>query len=292
MEHADFPTPATAGRALVFPVGLLLAGALLTTQPTTAAPVSASASIDWSTFSVTPIDTGSGLPSLTWNSQTDSSTANSGCYWYGCNSNTDSASDWVTGTSVVANTSTSKFNASAAGRTSASLVQSSTAFDAANPTNTYWNNSDNATRSGSFTVHGDGVLLFKANYNIAATAAGGISDSSSSNMSASFALSTYNGDSSGTSNQNINRYLSSGQSPLAETGTLTVALLFHDGWTGSFSANTSSSLSYNGYGGGGNPVPLPSAFWAFASALSGMVSFLRRKRGMPGDTTVSSCLAV
>ncbi|NJD08383.1 MAG: hypothetical protein FIA97_18085 [Methylococcaceae bacterium] len=270
---------------------MLLAGALLTIQPATAAPVSTSATIDWSTFSVTPLDIGSGLPSLTWNSQSDSSSANSGCNWWGCNSNTDSANDWSTGTSVLFNTSTSKFNASATGRTSTSLVQSSTAFDAASPTNTYWNNSDNASRSGNFTVHGDGVLLFKANYNIAATAAGGISDSSSSNMSASFALNAYGGESSGSSSQNISRYLSSGQSPLAESGTLTVALLFHDGWTGSFSANTSSSLNYYGYGGG-NPVPLPSAFWAFASALSGMISFLRRKRGMPGDAAVSSCLAV
>jgi hypothetical protein len=291
MKHVDFPVPAPAGRTYVFPASLLLAGALLIAQPATAALISTSASIDWSTFSVTPIDTGSGLPSLSWKSQSDTSSLSSGCSWYGCNAISDSASNWAMGTSVVSSTSTSKLNTSASAQTSVGLVKSSIEFNPVSPTSSSWSASDNGNRSGNFTVHGDGVLLFKANYNIAATAASGASESSNANMNAGFSLNAYGTDSSASSNQSANRSLYSGQSPLTENGMLSVALLFHDGWTGNFSATTSNSLNYYGYGGGGT-VPLPSACWVFVGALGGMAAFVRRPgRGTAGAVRSSFLIA-
>jgi len=253
-----------------FKVGLFcyLALLLCSVQPAEAALISASAAIDWSTFKITPIDIGNGLPTLTWTSQNDSSYANSSASYYCCGSGiSESASNWSTGTLASENSSTSAFSNSASASTSLSEIKADASINGS--FNQYLYANSNSQRSGNFTVQGNGLLLFQANYSLADDVGTASSPYTSSNVS--FNLSSYNDGGNGSANQNFYRNIYSGSPSVAETGILGVALVFNDGWSGSFSASTNVSVS--GYGG--NPVPLPAAFWLFGSVLTG-VAALRR----------------
>jgi hypothetical protein len=254
-----------------FKVGLLCYMALLLCSAPTAsaALISASANIDWSTFKITPIDIGNGLPTLIWSSQNDSSQAclNTGYY---CGSNiSDNAPNWSSGTLATQTGSTSTFNGSASALTSASQINADNSINGS--FNQYSSATSNSQRAGNFTVHGNGLFLFQANYNIAGDA--GTTSGASANTSVSFNLSSYNDGDIGTANQNFNRNLYSGSSPVTESGILGIALAFKDGWNGSFTAGANASIS--AYGGNLNPVPLPAAFWLFGSALTGIAALRR-----------------
>jgi hypothetical protein len=253
-----------------FKVGLLCYMALLLCSAPTAraALISASANIDWSTFKITPIDIGNGLPTLTWSTQNDSSSAGlNNCYYCGSNIS-DNAPNWSSGTLATQTGSTSTFNGSASALTSVSQI------NADNSINGLFNQSFDASssqRSGNFTVHGNGLLLFQANYRLAEDV--GTTSSASANSNVSFNLNSYNDGGSGSANQNFYRNLYSGSSPVTESGILGVALVFKDGWNGSFTAGASASIS--GYGGDPNPVPLPASVWLFGSALTGIAALRR-----------------
>jgi hypothetical protein len=239
----------------------LLVLPLCVVQSAGAATISASAAIDWSTFKITAIDIGNGLPTLTWSNQNDNSQVNYGYYYNAY----DSAANWSAGTMATEGVSTSSYSKSASSATSTGEIKSNALIDGSFPYSL--SASSNSQRSGNFTVQGSGLLLFEANYSL--TEDVGTSSNSWASSNISFNLSYYNGGNSGSVNQNINRYISNGSSPLAETDVLSVALVFKDGWTGNFSANTSASVSGYDYGsGGGGSVPLPGAFWLFGSALA------------------------
>ncbi|WP_020483915.1 hypothetical protein [Methylomonas sp. MK1] len=239
----------------------LLVLPLCAVQSAEAATISASAVIDWSTFKITAIDIGNGLPTLTWSNQNDNSQVNYGYYYAN-----DSAANWSSGTTATETVSTSSYSKSASSSTSISEIKSNAFIDGVFPYQGL-SASSNSQRSGSFTVQGSGLLLFEANYSL--TEDVGTSSNSWANSDISFNLSYYNDGHSGSVNHNINRYISNGSAPVAETDVLSVALVFKDGWSGNFSANTSVSVSGYDYGsGGGGSVPLPGAFWLFGSALA------------------------
>jgi len=251
-----------------FKIGLscYLALILCSVQPAEAAVISASAVIDWSTFKITPIDIGQGLPTLTWNNQNDSGYAGN-C----CSGISENASNWSTGTLATASAATSSSSSSASASTSANQIKADTSINGTFPYQSLYFNS-HSQRSGNFTVQGSGLFLFQANYSLAEDA--GTGSNASANSSVSFYLNSTNGGGGGGGGvvgQTFNRYLNSGSLPIAESGILAVALAFNDGWTGNFSAGTSTSVSSYDYGGGGS-VPLPAAFWLFGSALLGVAS--------------------
>jgi hypothetical protein len=248
---------------------------LLCSAPTArAALISASANIDWSTFKITAIDIGNGIPTLTWSSQNDSSQACLNNSYY-CGSNiSDNVPNWSSGTLATQTGSTSTFNGSASALTSASQINAGNSINGSFNQYSYANS--NSQRSGSFTVHGNGLFLFQANYNLAGDA--GTTSGSSANTSVSFSLSSYNDGGNGSANQNFYRNLYSGSSPVTEPGILGIALVFKDGWNGSFTAGASASIS--AYGGNPSPVPLPAAAWLFSSALTGIAALRRGQTGL------------
>lgn len=262
MKHLSKPIRRLCIKTYLFS---LLALPLCVVQPAGAATISASAAIDWSTFKITAIDIGNGLPTLTWSNQNDNSQVNYGYYYAN-----DSAANWSAGTTATEGVSTSSYSKSASSSTSISEIKSNASIDGAFPYQGL-SASSNSQRSGNFTVQGSGLLLFEANYSL--TGDVGTSSNASASSNINFNLSYYNGEHSGSVNQNINRYISSGSAPVAETDVLSVALVFKDGWSGNFSASTSAYVSGYDYGsGGGGSVPLPGAFWLFGSALAGAVS--------------------
>ncbi|MBD9359651.1 hypothetical protein [Methylomonas fluvii] len=263
MKHLAKPIRRPYFKTYLFSILVL---PLCLAQSAEAATVSASAVIDWSTFKITAIDIGNGLPTLTWSNQYDNSQVNYG-YYYNAN---DSAANWSSGTSTTEGLSTSTYSRSASSATSINEINANASLNGAFPYQSL-SASSSSQRSGSFTVQGSGLLIFEANYSLMGDL--GASSNASANSNASFNLSYYNGGNSGSVNQNVSRYLSTGSAPVTENDILSVALVFKDGWSGSFSANTSASVYGYDYGtGGGGSVPLPGAFWLFGSVLAGAAS--------------------
>ncbi|NOV31714.1 hypothetical protein [Methylomonas sp. ZR1] len=259
MKHLAKPIRRPYFKTNLFSILVL---SLCLAQSAEAATVSASAVIDWSTFKITAIDIGNGLPTVTWSNQYDTSQVNNGYY----NNAYDSAANWSSGTSTTESLSTSTYSRSASSATSINQINANAALNGSFPYQSL-SASSSSQRSGSFTVQGSGLLIFEANYSLMGDLG------ASSNASASFNLSYYNGGNSGSVNQNVNQYLSTGSAAVTENDILSVALVFKDGWSGSFSANTSASVYGYDYGtGGGGSVPLPGAFWLFGSVLAGAAS--------------------
>ncbi|MDD5577781.1 MAG: VPLPA-CTERM sorting domain-containing protein [Methylobacter sp.] len=239
---------------------LLLCGA----QPAGAALISASASIDWSTFKITAIDVGNGLPTLKWNSQNDNSQASIGYY----SSTYENASNWSAGTSATESGSTSTFNKSASASTSVNQIKADASVSGS-LVNQYSSPYSTTYRSGNFTVEGDGLLLFQANYSLAGDIGTAASGTASSNVNFNLNAFSNGGNGNGSASQTFNHYIYNGS--FAENGILATALVFKDGWSGSFSASANASVTSYGV----SSVPLPAAFWLFGSALAG-VGALRR----------------
>lgn len=263
MKHLSKPIRQPYFKTYLFSILVL---PLCLAQPAGAATVSASAVIDWSTFKITAIDIGNGLPTLTWSNQYDNSQVNNGYYYNAY----DSAANWSTGTSTTEGLSTSTYSRSASSATSINEINANASLNGAFPYQSL-SASSNSQRSGNFTVQGSGLLLFEANYSLMGNV--GTSSNASASSSASFNLSYYNGGNSGSVSQNINRYLYTGSAPVTESDILSVALVFKDGWSGNFYANTGASVYGYDYGtGGGGSVPLPGAFWLFGSVVAGAAS--------------------
>jgi hypothetical protein len=243
---------------------LLLCGA----QPAGAAVISASASIDWSTFKITPIDIGNGLPTLTWNSQTDSSCV--GTTFCGLGSDyASNASNWSTGTSATESRATSIASAST------SISQLNAAGSINDSPNRSLSTYSSSQRLGEFTVQGNGLLLFQANYSLAVDA--GTAPGASGYSLVSFQLFSSNSNDGvrGNTGQAFYQNIHSGSPPVAEKGILGEPVIFQDGWTFEFIANTSVSVNVVSP----NPVPLPTAFWLFGSALAGVAALQRSTIG-------------
>ncbi|NOT83412.1 MAG: VPLPA-CTERM sorting domain-containing protein [Methylococcaceae bacterium] len=242
-------------------------------QPAGAALITAGAVIDWSTFKITPIDIGNGLPTLTWITQNDSSNANSNasCYYYGCGVGvSEYASSWSAGTLATESSANSIANRSASAATSGSQIKADASINGSFVDQYYVNPSSNSQRSGGFTVQGNGLLLFQANYSLADNL--GVAASGTASSGVNFSLSS-NGDGGyGSANQGFNRAISNGSAPIAETGILTVGLIFGNGWGGYFTGSTNASVSSYG---SVNSIPLPAAFWLFGSALAGFAGLRR-----------------
>lgn len=247
---------------------LLLATALAAVQPAGASTMTGQVTFDWTTFTVTPIDIGLGLPQLTWTNQSD----DTGASYYGYYWNpgiTDHASDWTTGASATQTQNSSKFSLSTSGSTTATELLASSSLTLPGSDYAYWNFSSYSQRSGQFTIDGTGILLFQVEYTASAQ-----SDSTRYGwLTPNAQLTVYSdgNDGSGSSNSRFSQGLYNNASDpvsLNDSGILQVAMLFRDGWTGSLQAESSLSGYVSGSeGGGGNPVPIPPAVWLFGSAL-------------------------
>jgi hypothetical protein len=246
-------------------LALLLCGA----QPAGAAVISASAAIDWISFKIIPIDTGNDLPTLTWSNQNDSSQASVGSC---CGSTFETTPNWSVGTSATESGATSIYSKSAFASTSMNEIKADALINGSAP-NQFLGTSSNSQRSGNFTVQGNGLLLFQANYSLAVDV--GTAPSASAKSNVSFNLSSFNEGGSGFASQNFNRNIFSGSPPVSETGVLATALFFQDGWSGNFSAIANASVSNTGV----SAIPLPAAFWLFSSALAGVAALRRSNIG-------------
>lgn len=246
---------------------LLLGGA----PPAGAALISTSAAIDWSTFKITPIDIGNGLPTLTWNNQSDYSQASVGSC---CGNTYDSASNWSSGTLATESGSTSTYIKSASASTSINEIKADASINGSFLNQSLYTNS-NSQRSGGFTVQGNGLLLFQANYSL--TGDVGTAPNAYATTTVSFNLSSYNEGGNGSASQTFSHNIYNGSPAFSEAGVLAVALAFRDGWSGNFSGAASTYV--NSYGGGGGSVPLPAAFWLFGSALAGVAALRRPNIG-------------
>ena len=249
-----------------FKVGLFACLALLlcAAQPVRAELISASATIDWSTFKITPIDTGNGLPSLIWNNQDDYSRES----LFFRDSVDETASNWSTGTSVAEIASESTVITSASASTSVNEIKADASISGSIPNPLYLAESS-SQRYGNFTVQGNGRLLFQANYNLAAEANSSLGISASSHSLATFSLSS---SSNAGDVQAFSKEIFGGSSALTETGVFSAALDFQDGSTGNFGTFVKTEISsFKAF-----YIPLPPAFWLFGSSLAGIIA-LRRK---------------
>lgn len=214
--------------------------AMLFSTGTAYSASTATALIDWSTFTITAINLGSGLPTYTLSDES------SAVYSL---AETDSAYDWTS--SIVAN--------SADGLASADE-------DSINATSTNgsfaW-----AEREGIFTISGSGLLLFQADYALS-VATDTINDYASAHIE--FFAETE-------SDTGFEYYFSISDlytennlvSSLEKNKTLSLAFVVNDGDIVRFGASANAYTS--------SPVPVPAAVWFFSSALIGLIGFNNRK---------------
>jgi hypothetical protein len=229
-------------------------------------PASASASLDWSTFTVTPFNLGYGIPILTWTVQTESVSANTD----GGISSTDSASDWTTDITAESWGSHALATAGAGGPTTLAEA-GGPGMDGAYA---------GAEHPGEFAVSGlttgFGLLVFAIDYALdisldttgpeydawGSTYAGinaSLFGSPGTYASASDALSTWPSIGDNTTFFGHRK------------GVLQFGLLVTPGATGSFQAYTSSDVTTLA------AVPVPPAVWLMGGALIGLVGIARRR---------------
>lgn len=235
---------------------LLLVLLACVAQTVTAAQISANLSIDWSTFKITPIDTGQGLPTITWTSKLDFTnlTRSAETYYMGGNQGdglaSDTATNWTTGTSVTK--SQPGFSVSAT--TSPDKLQVNAIIDEVPPAYIFPDGElgdgnvlvhMNAHRMGFFNVNSNGRVRVEADFhtevNIGAKPGLNIVVISPDGF---FQL--YPGD-----------------SPVSHSGT--IAKEFDVYSAGDNYLDLGVGVLIQGI----NPVPVPSAFWLFGSILVG-----------------------
>ncbi len=248
---------------------LIISTALLLciVQPAGAALVSASASIDWSTFKITPIDIGQGLPTLTWISQADLSGAAQGGEF-----TDDFATSWSTGTTALFSSSTPTLTGSSSAATSASQLLVNSSLNGFSRIGTFFNGF--ARRNGEFSVQGNGMLLFQANYLLeGALMKDARERNTSPYVSSHVTFTLYSPESNDRSWVLRDRNLAS-SGTFSQSGVISVAMGFKDGWKGSFEANANTYV-YNSP----VPLPLPAGAWLFGSALAGIAGLRRSPLG-------------
>ncbi|QSA96454.1 hypothetical protein [Methylococcus sp. EFPC2] len=276
-----YPNPIDTASVTQFrKVLCVLAGLMLSSvfQTASASLITAHATLDWSSLTVTPIDTGSGLPTLTWYTRSDNSNLSSNFY----SGLSDSAASWTSGTLTSQTNITSRYTLGMRSSTSTATLSTESSLTTATGgyLSQYWN--EGSERSGSFRVQGDGVLLFQINYAVDAdtdsTRAGSVTTNAWLAVSTSSVNSSNFGSETAQSNKTLyNR--SSGSNSLTDSGVLTVALFFHDGWFGNITGKTYINGYVNGSegsGGGGGSVPVPSLFWLFCASLGGLLRLAKR----------------
>ncbi len=241
---------------------------LCSVQPAGAA-VTATATIDWSTFTITPIDIGNGLPTLIWNNQFDRSQANANCLYCDDSSTFESAENWSTGTSAMGAGYSPDRSSSAS--TSVNQLKANASIDSIFANYNY-NPTSASNRYGDFTVQGSGLLLFKANYSL--TADIGTDLNKEGSASVAFTLRSVHPFEEGSAFQNFNTIATprGGLPSKAEAGILAVALAFNDGWVGSLSGT--ASVNFFDVNVVSN-VPIPATFWLFGTALAGITALRR-----------------
>lgn len=227
-----------------------------------AAPLAtAEAVLDWGQFQVTSLLGAS----ITWaNAQYSSGYAH-----------TYSPEDWQY---------TSGYSTATAGNSATQgqvTVSASTMSSYAKDSNTASDSYANAYSSynDSFTVNGDGIILFSVPYTLKATLnAGDVWESNSANSSVSFSAYEYSDAGSGSLYAQKSIYLWDGNaaqySPLTKSGILTLSMSVLNGETYSLHAGTQSWANVTSETA---PVPVPAAAWLLGSGLLGLVGIARRK---------------
>lgn len=236
-----------------------------------AAVASASASIDWSTFTVTGYAMGpTPGPTISWNNQS----TNISAYSYKNNFQFDnyqynSSPDWTS--NIAASISTGAVSSSSALADATQLVASASDTDVGINSSS----GSNSSRSGDFTVSGNGILVFSVNYSLAVgLVPGDLTNNNYANAAVYFSIENYSQNGSGNFTANQSIYLSdwsASQSPLNKSDTLYLALVVKDGDTYNFNGQVNANANV------ASVVPVPSAVWMFLSAIGGFIGVTRRR---------------
>jgi hypothetical protein len=226
--------------------------------------------VDWSTFRIIPVDTGNGVVSLSWTSYYDISRTSVGC----CNFPELVADNWTTGTrSSSSDVTLQRTDLSSASTSSTRLQAEVFTTGSFEGTHGCCFSSDSAFfRSGNWTAHGNGMLLFQVNYTVDLQH-DTVAYEHQNFTTLSMSLDSNSGHSR-TSTENSETWIISHSTPLAplsKSGILEVSMYFHDGWSGNFLVMGTVSQ----YVFGNSVVPLPSAVWLLAS---GLIAFTRLRR--------------
>ena len=228
---------AVGGLALLFNTGAALSAS------------SASAWIDWNTFTITALDLGSGLPSYSLSDEYTNVSANEPSNWQ-----YDYAYDWTSSISA----SLAGANAKADG--SQLLASAQTSYG--------WSNAY-AYRSATLQVNGSGLLLFRAVYVLNAAIDGHPGDYADASVSFGADIDSQNGWESTSTYSSL--YLDGwwgSADQASKSKTLALALLVNDGDRINFHAQSSANV---------NAVPVPAAVWLLGTALVGLISVGRRR---------------
>jgi hypothetical protein len=246
-----FKTPFVLASALFWCSAHSAGAALIST--------SVSASIDWNSFKVIPIDTGLGMPTLTWTDTTSGSCAGHNCY-----------------TSLSQNDTSSTNTATIGSFTQ--FISSSTTVNKLMTSISYNNGfeyisdiSGSANRRVAFKVHGDGSLLFQVNYTLTISAE--VDENPATSLSSEIEVSAISGsnyealiDTDFDRTKYDTLELTTHNASLEESGVLSVAVDVKEG--GSVAIFASAEVVR----GVGPVVPLPAAVWLFGSALAGIAA--------------------
>ena len=232
-------------------IGRLAAATLLLlgSASVSAAMATATAEIDWSTFRIIA-DPG---VSLTFSHQSDNSRAT--LFKIGGGgfvSTEDTEPDWATGTFATRTNLTS----TATARTSPDRLFAEASYNSG-----FFEPSASNSRSGGFTVSGNGFVRVQVDYSLTRS-------TTSSVVNAGLFF-------SGASPGNVFEFraLDEGSTDLSQSGTLGAGVFLRDGETGSLEASTRASV-FRSVG----PVPLPAGAWLFGSSLLGLIGWRRRRQ--------------
>ncbi|MDO8844991.1 hypothetical protein [Methylicorpusculum sp.] len=224
---------AIGGLALLFNTGTALSAS------------SASASIDWSTFTIATLGLDGYSFSDEWTNVYADAWPNSDWNW---------ADDWI-----------SPISASVQG--ASAVADASQLFASADSSDGF--SYASTTRGATFEVVGAGWLLFSADYVISAAKDGHPDDYADASVSFWAYIDSQNGgeSSSSYSSVSVGDWLGSANES-SKSKKLGLALLVNEGDIIHFNAYASAYASN---------VPVPAAVWFFGSALVGLISYGRRK---------------
>lgn len=260
-------------RALILGATLFAAGSVQ------ASTVTASAVVDWSQFSITGIDIGLGTPSIDWSFR-DTTLSTQVFVQSGPDtgflSQFGSISNWASPLDLASALLGSEARATGDAATLGVHASNGTGFGFT---------SASATRGGSYTVIGTGLVMFTVPYELTGLASisvdAGFGDFGSVSgqiwLNATSATSSQNSNAGETVFNSVFAGFPGDVQTFALSGVLTAVLSVNDGAFGNFSLSSSAS-SNAVLGGGGSPIPLPAAVWLLAGALLALLGFRPGRR--------------
>ncbi|MBU2571469.1 MAG: VPLPA-CTERM sorting domain-containing protein [Gammaproteobacteria bacterium] len=229
---------AVGGLALLFNTGVALSAS------------AASAFLDWSTFNITAIDLGSGIPDYSYSDKyTEVDVEVDALH----NWQYDFENDWTSPISV----SLGGSNAQADESQMLASTQTSYGYGLAS-----------VDRHATIEINGSGLLLFTADYDISAVIDGQSGDYAFAGVNFWADIFSQNGLETMTTSSFLELETFGFADQESKSKTLGLAFLVNDGDTILFSANSFANVT---------AVPVPAAVWLLGSALIGLISVGRRR---------------